>query len=116
MDRVMTLVHIMPTSPNTSQVFSVRFIMGFSSACCCLMTASLLRPLPALLKMFLPILRPGAAEVIDIAGIQERELGGPAIRTIHDRALHAALHERVPCLRVVRAKGELPRRDRVQRP
>ena len=108
MDRVMTLVHMMPTSPNTSQVFSVRFVTGFSSVWCCLMTASLLRPLPALLEMFLPILRPGAAEVIDIAVIQERELGGPAIRTIHDRALHAALHERVPRLRVVRAKWRTP--------
>src|SRR5688572_15022570 len=59
---------------------------GSSSKCL------VLRLLPTLLEMLLPVHCPGTAEVIDEPRFPEDQLCRPAIRTIDDGALDAALH------------------------
>src|SRR5687768_2351171 len=66
--------------------------------------------------MLFPVLCPGAAEVVNVAVVQERQLRGPSIRAIEDRALHAALDERMPRFGIVDPHRELPWSYRVQRP
>src|SRR5690606_13833891 len=75
-----------------------------------------LGPFPALLEMLFPVLRPGAAEIVDVAFVEERELRRAAVRPVDDRALHTALDERVAVLRIVVRAYPIPRRDREQRP
>src|SRR5688572_28547187 len=74
-----------------------------------------LRLLPALLELVFPVLCPRPAEVVDIAFAYGSHLRRPAIGTVNDRALHAALHVGDALLGIIEAAGALPRRDRVQR-
>src|SRR6185436_14962814 len=71
---------------------------------------------PPLLEVFFPVLRPRAAEIIDEARLARNQLGRLAVGTVDDRALHPALDEVEPPLRIVERRALLPRGHRVQRP
>src|SRR5215510_6370143 len=86
-----------------------------ASRVCRVVVISVLRFLPAFLEMLLPVLRPRAAEVIDIPIVDERRLRGSAVGPVDDRALHAALDEREAGLLIVRRRDPFPWRDRVER-
>src|SRR5262245_20319611 len=89
-------------------ITSVLFIRAFMSGLSLEYSWTLiLRLLPILFEMFLPVHGPGSAEVIDEPGVPEDQLGWPAIRTIDDRALDAAFHKRVPCIRI-ETRGLVP--------
>src|SRR5258705_13081756 len=75
----------------------------------------LLRFDPALFEMFFPVLRPRAAEIIDEARLAGNQLGRLAVGPVDDRALHPALDEVEPPVRIVEPRPELPRRDRAPR-
>src|SRR5262245_44732488 len=74
-----------------------------------------LRLLPPLLELRFPILGPRTAEVIDVALVHRRHLRRPAIRSIDDRALHAAFDIREALLGIVEGARLLPRGDHMER-
>src|SRR5438067_11952493 len=75
----------------------------------------LLRDLPSLLEVFFPVLRPRAPEVINETRFAGDEFRRPAVRTVHDGALHPALDEVKAPVRIAERRTQLPRRHRVQR-
>src|ERR687892_66840 len=95
----------------------VPLLTASSCGLSCVRRSSLLiRLRPALFEVLFPVLRPGTAEVIDVAGIARQQLGRPAVGPVHDRAANPAFDEREPLLRIVEARPQLPWRYRMQRP
>src|SRR5258705_2128939 len=70
---------------------------------------------PSLFETFFPVLRPRAAEIIDEARLARNQLGRLAFGTVDDRALHPALDEDEPPVRIAERRALLAPGHRVQR-
>src|SRR5690242_17751753 len=80
-----------------------------------LLLLELIRDIPSLLEVLFPVLRPRAPEIIDETRFARDEFGRPAVGPVDDRALHAALDEVEPPLRIAERRAKLPGSHRVQR-